>query len=396
MILKIGKRKVLAALLGVLAVGLAVGAWYFWGTDALLAVVLAAIMIGAAFVISVVVQAERRLSSRIGTAERARMNLMQDMDASLAHLADKLASQLERNVNQLDEKLMQDMDASLAHISDKLAIQLDKKLQRPGEQAEATLRAIRASYTRLKLDQERRLNAFSKSITQAVTRVNRTMSRQFKHSPAEIDALLQVHRRSQMGDPLPLMGGWALTPRGLLQAIDLVNRQGVSLVVECGSGTSTLFLARALELKGSGHLIALEHSQEYLEHTENALQQHGLTEFAEVRHAPLKEMEVFGAPYMWYSRSTVADLEEIDLLLVDGPPGDTGTWARYPAYPLLREKLAPGAIIVVDDAQRSDEKAMVEAWLQMGHLSQLTSSSNDLAILRSEFSSKLRRSTDED
>lgn len=386
----------LAALIGVLAVGLAVGAWYFWGTDALLAVVLAATMIGAAFVISAVVQAERRLSSRIGTAERARVNLMQDMDVSLARLADKLASQLERNVNQLDEKLTQDVDASLALISDKLANQLDKKLQRPGEQAEATLRAIRASYTRLQLDQERRLNAFSKTITQAVTRVNRTMNRQFKHSPAEMDALLQVHRRSQMDDPLPLMGGWALTPRGLLQAIDLVNRPGVSLVVECGSGTSTLFLARALELKGSGHVIALEHSQEYLEQTENALQQHGLTEFAEVRHAPLKEVEVFGAPYMWYSWSTIADLEEIDLLLVDGPPGDTGTWARYPAYPLLRERLAPGALIVVDDAQRSDEKAMVEAWIQMGQLSQLTSSSNDLAILRSEVSSKPRTSTDQD
>lgn len=74
----------------------------------------------------------------------------------------------------------------------------------------------------------------------------------------------------------------------------------------------------------------------------------------------------------------------VDVLIVDGPPGLTGDWARYPAYPLLREKLRPGAIVLIDDAQRTDERSIVEAWLELGGLSQSTSSSSDQAVLRVE------------
>jgi len=92
----------------------------------------------------------------------------------------------------------------------------------------------------------------------------------------------------------------------MLQAIDLVTRPDVSLALECGSGTSTLFLARALQLKGSGKLIALEHMAEFLEPTREALKQHGLDGVAEVRHAPLTEVEIDGGTYLWYEGSALA------------------------------------------------------------------------------------------
>ena len=357
--LRIGRRKALAGGFSVLAIGLALAGWYLGGTDALLAVVLAAVVIGAALVINVVVRVERRLRSGLYPA---------------------ISQNLEAFAQRTRTELKEDMGESMLAMEQTLSHEVDRKLQRPGEQAEALLRAINAGYTRMELEQTRRL----KGLRQTLERVDRTMNRQFKHSPAEIDALLQVHRRTALGDPLPLMGGWALTPRGLLQAIDLVTQSHVSLVVECGSGTSTLFIARALELKGSGKLIALEHSAEYLARTERGLQEHGLSEIAEVRFAPLEQIDVDGMEYVWYDVSTIADLQKIDVLIVDGPPGTTGYWARYPAYPLLRERLSPGSVIVFDDAQRSEEKEIVDAWRELGGLSPLPSSSNDQAILRKE------------
>jgi len=356
---RVGRRKIFAVVFAVVAVALALVGWYLGGTDALLAVVLAAVVIGAALVINALVQVERRLRSGLYPAISPNLNAF---------------------AGRTRKELRDDMREAMLLMEQRLGNEVDRKLQRPGEQAEALLRAINAGHTRMELEQTRRL----KALNQTIGRVERTVNRQFKHSPSEMDALLQVHRRSTLGDPLPLMGGWALSPRGLLQAIDLVTQSDVSLVVECGSGTSTLFLARALELKGSGNLVALEHSNEYLERTQQGLQQHGLSKIAEVRLAPLEKIDVDGVAYMWYAVSTIADLDNIDVLIIDGPPGDTGNWARYPAYPLFRERLSPGSVIVFDDVQRGEEKEIVDAWLGLGGLTELASLSNDQAILRSD------------
>ena len=53
----------------------------------------------------------------------------------------------------------------------------------------------------------------------------------------------------------------------------------------------------------------------------------------------------------------------IDLLVVDGPPGLLRPQARYPALPVLRERLSPGASILLDDTHRADEREIVRRWL---------------------------------
>ena len=50
------------------------------------------------------------------------------------------------------------------------------------------------------------------------------------------------------------------------------------------------------------------------------------------------------------------------VLFVDDPPGPTGPQARYPAIPVLSDRLADGAIVVLDDASRADEATIVERW----------------------------------
>ena len=380
----LGKRKVAAVILVVLITVFALAAWYWWGTDALLAVVLAVVIAGIGLVTNSIIRAERRLRDDLretlrrssDSARRASTSnheaIRGEIDTTTTRLAkesERLNAEIKRAINHTDARLRRHVNASVSQLEAKL-----ETLQWPGAQAEALLRAITAGYTRLEKEQER------ERLSQE--RAHRAVLRQFNHVPAEIDALLQVHRRSQLNDPLPLMGGWALSPRGMLQAIDLVTRPDVSLALECGSGTSTLFLARALQLKGSGRLIALEHIEEFLEPTIEALKRHGLDDVAEVRHAPLTEVEIDGGTYLWYDASSILDIGDIDLLIVDGPPGSTGTWARFPAYPLLNERLARSALILVDDLQRSDERAVVDAWLEMGGVSELPTYGREQAILQ--------------
>ena len=53
---------------------------------------------------------------------------------------------------------------------------------------------------------------------------------------------------------------------------------------------------------------------------------------------------------------------EIDFLIIDGPPSKGSHYARYPAIPLLFDKLSKDAIIILDDSKRKMEQEIVEKW----------------------------------
>jgi hypothetical protein len=57
-------------------------------------------------------------------------------------------------------------------------------------------------------------------------------------------------------------------------------------------------------------------------------------------------------------------------LLVDGPPaGEPGSErSRYPAVPALADRLAAGALIVLDDIDRPGEQWVLEAWQREAEL----------------------------
>ena len=50
------------------------------------------------------------------------------------------------------------------------------------------------------------------------------------------------------------------------------------------------------------------------------------------------------------------------MLVIDGPPMPVGPLVRYPVGPILFPKLAPGAVVFLDDAARDDEKRIIERW----------------------------------
>ena len=159
----------------------------------------------------------------------------------------------------------------------------------------------------------------------------------------------------------PINTGWQLSAQGLHEVVRRVLIDKPTLVVECGSGASTLWIARALRQVGRGRLVSLENSAEWVEAVTTMVRREGLDN-VEVRHAPIEETQVGAEVRPWYAARAIADLTGIDLLLVDGPVGKTHPLARYPAVPLLRSKLSAGATVLLDDYNRRQERETVSRW----------------------------------
>jgi len=89
---------------------------------------------------------------------------------------------------------------------------------------------------------------------------------------------------------------------------------------------------------------------------------HQLGKVAEVVHAPLQQVQLNAGSWDWYDTARIDPAIKIDLLVIDGPPGQIQDISRYPALPLLHEYFSDDIVILLDDAGRTDEKTIVEMW----------------------------------
>ena len=199
---------------------------------------------------------------------------------------------------------------------------------------------------------------------ETVRRVEADTQKELKQTFRQLEALQNLNAVLPTSDVLPATRGWAASPDLLLTLVDLVITERPSLIVECGSGASTLWLALALRRSGiDGRIIALDHDPVFAGKTRDFLARHDVLDLAEVRDAPLESFSLDGETYSWYARTAWEDLAGIDLLFVDGPPAATGHQARYPALPLLNKSLSPIATIVLDDLIVPDMREVLPRWL---------------------------------
>ena len=162
---------------------------------------------------------------------------------------------------------------------------------------------------------------------------------------------------------VPPLGQWAASADLLVELVDLLLEQRPRVVVEAGSGVSTLFLALATEHHDLPvRIVALEHDESYLVKTRALLARHGVSHRAEVRHAPLIPSSIEGHATPWYDERALDDLSDVGLVLVDGPPEATGVAARFPLVPLMQERFAAQCTILIDDTDRAGDRDVVERW----------------------------------
>jgi predicted O-methyltransferase YrrM len=179
----------------------------------------------------------------------------------------------------------------------------------------------------------------------------------------QLQALINLYAMVPVHDRMPpARSGWSAGPDLLLLLVSLIRANRPATIVDLGSGVSTVWMALALREFGiDGRVVSLDHELSYAQITREAL--HTLDLKADVRHAPLVDLELDGDTYPWYDRSVLADVDSCDLLFVDGPPGVLGPASRYPALPVLGSRITMGGQVVVDDYAREDEHAMVDRWV---------------------------------
>ena len=193
------------------------------------------------------------------------------------------------------------------------------------------------------------------------TRIAREISASTKELKAEVwqsfrqsEAMQQLLSLLKFSAPVPPTRSWAASPDLLLTLAQLVRTHNPKLVVELGSGVSTLVVAKA----GAKKVISIDNSAEFAGKTREVLKEHKVRG-VEIRVAELKA-HISGVD--WYDTNVIKDLKRIDLLIVDGPPGSKNPQARMPARAEFIAKLSPKAIIVIDDVNRDGERKLAEAF----------------------------------
>ena len=173
--------------------------------------------------------------------------------------------------------------------------------------------------------------------------------------------MLQLSRLFAPAEPVPLARTFGGTPDFLFELVRAVQDCRPRLIVEAGSGLSSIWLGLAVTRWCPGaRVVSLEHHDDYLAQTRREVVSQSLQQVVEIRRAPLTSQNSTGQ--LWYDQAAWSDLSQIDLLIVDGPPGSTGPLARYPALPLLRSRLSSPAVIILDDTSRPAEQDVIARW----------------------------------
>ena len=183
-------------------------------------------------------------------------------------------------------------------------------------------------------------------------------------------ALLSLTTR---GPYLP-WGAGTMRVAGLVAVCNDMVLSARRCLLELGSGTSTVVLARLLQQRwpgGEHRQVAVEHDGAWAGWVRDQLRREGLADRTTVLHVPLAPHPHGQAGLPWYDQEQLEagldaalDGGAVDILLVDGPPADTAdkVLARYPALPALHGRLAPGATVVLDDVERPGEQEVLRRW----------------------------------
>ncbi|MGS1095894.1 class I SAM-dependent methyltransferase [Aquamicrobium terrae] len=211
---------------------------------------------------------------------------------------------------------------------------------------------------------------FSSTINRGLSEYEVAVKKLAENQFRQIEALFSLLLALKPEYPLPPTRNWAASPDFLIDLYCRIIEEKPAVVVELGSGVSTIVVAAALRRNQTGRLFSLDHDHAFLLQTEKHLSRHGLEEWVKTYHAPLTEWvpdpsspTQAGDRFQWYDvPAEVAGLKQIDLLVVDGPPMASSKRCRYPAVPFFYQRLKEGGQVMLDDAHRDDERFIVKAW----------------------------------
>jgi len=146
--------------------------------------------------------------------------------------------------------------------------------------------------------------------------------------------------------------------------------------LECGSGLSTILIGAVAKSQGK-KLWTLEHCPEWMAQVQSCLDKYAIDNVT-ICQAPLRRYSGFE----WYDVSTSELPEDFDLVICDGPPGET-LGGRFGLLPTMQDYLVDGCTILLDDAHRPTEKKIIDRWrAEYGVETTSTGQDSKFAIIR--------------
>ena len=186
----------------------------------------------------------------------------------------------------------------------------------------------------------------------------------------QIEDFLQIIHCIDLQYPLQRLGGWAASADFMKivyrEILAKLQKKENICIVECGSGVSTVLISYLLKEKSNNAtFFSLEHNIDYAMKTKNELENHKVSDYNTILFAPLIKYKIDDSVWYWYKIDELKQkVDTIDILIVDGPPMNIQSQARYPAIPILKSLLHEDAVIILDDAKRNDEQITLFRWQQ--------------------------------
>ena len=182
----------------------------------------------------------------------------------------------------------------------------------------------------------------------------------------KIESLFSIYNSIDLDVPINRLNGFTCSPDLLHEIVSLIFKNKPQLFVEFGSGVSTIIIGKALQKLGSGKIISFEHLEHEYKKTNIEIKSHGLDKICTCVYAPLKEIDFYGNKYNWYSINDNVFKKNIDMILIDGPPINTSVKeSRFPALPQIIDFINEDSLILLDDANRLDEKNCINKWKEI-------------------------------
>jgi len=203
------------------------------------------------------------------------------------------------------------------------------------------------------------------------------LDRTFRRAVAGISKLApgEGPSRQLLNDLIVSWGNEGFAAR--LDYLEEVARQAASVsgpILECGSGLTTVLMGLLAGRRGV-ETWSLEHFPDWRTRVMSTVARFQIPN-VHICLSPLREYGEFD----WYFAPLEQMPGEFDLVICDGPPGNT-KGGRYGLWPVIGDRLSSRAVILLDDADRPGEAEVLQRWATQANLKIASASDGTFAVI---------------
>lgn len=160
----------------------------------------------------------------------------------------------------------------------------------------------------------------------------------------------------------------SLSHVGMATILNDISINQRNVIVELGSGISTVYIAKFLQQQRQGHLFSVEQDADWLKIVSKIIERENVGEYVTFVHAPLTHSSRTITPNgQWYDESVLTKEipSSIDMLIVDGPSDfieSPDPYIRYPALSFFLGSFSQECSVFLDDTTRKGEIKVLSMW----------------------------------